>query len=128
MLAVELKHTEGKFKELKLENSRSKEALLFFFISDDKSKLDKLFSALVAKKEYSILHNASLSDKVVFGAGMSTEINCDQDSLLSWTKEMVEFGFSFDCEFDGWEISNENNIRSLGERVKTAAHPDVAMV
>jgi hypothetical protein len=121
MLTIELKYTEQKFKELELESADSKKGvLLFFFITDNKSKSDNLCNNLVATKKYSILHNVTGTDFGAFVAGTSTAIDYDLRSLLAWTAEMVQLGFSFDCEFDGWDVCGENNIQRLNERVKSA--------
>ncbi len=120
IIKTELNYTENKFGEFKLKNNESKKiSLLFFYISDKKDKTDKLCKELIEIEKYKILHKINAPSQYSFIAGISEPIAYNLKDLLSWTEFMVNLGFTFDCEFDGWKIENENNIQDLNNRVES---------
>jgi regulator of RNase E activity RraB len=79
--------------ELKLE---------FFFYSKTLDNAEKLAEEL-KKLNYEVEFGKSAGDKKLFIiTGWTTKMKMDDHTVQSWTKEMCEMGYKFDCEFDGW--------------------------
>jgi regulator of RNase E activity RraB len=80
-------------KELKLE---------FFFYTNSAEKAKK-FATEIRKLKYSVEHRTSAHDKKLFIiTGWTSKMKMSDEFVKQWTKEMCEFGYKFDCEFDGW--------------------------
>jgi regulator of RNase E activity RraB len=79
--------------ELKLE---------FFFYSKSLDNAKKLADEL-KKLNYVVEFGKSAGDKKLFIiTGWTTKMKMDDQAVQLWTKEMCELGYKFDCEFDGW--------------------------
>jgi regulator of RNase E activity RraB len=79
--------------ELKLE---------FFFYAEMEDKAQMLAAAL-KKINYEIKSGKSAGDKKLFIiTGWTTKMRMDDGTVQSWAKEMCELGYKFDCDFDGW--------------------------
>jgi regulator of RNase E activity RraB len=85
-------------KELKLE---------FFFYSNTIDKVEKLSDEL-KEMNYEVQFGQSQGDKKLFiSTGWTAKMKMDNGTVTSWTKEMCELGFKFDCDFDGWGTTPE---------------------
>src|SRR5687767_6654263 len=79
--------------ELKLE---------FFFYAKMLNNAEQLAGEL-KKLNYEVEFGKSAGDKKLFIiTGWTTKMKMDDQTVQSWTKEMCELGYKFDCEFDGW--------------------------
>lgn len=80
-------------KELKLE---------FFFYSNTSDKVEKLSEEL-RKLNYEVQFGQAQGDKKLFiSTGWTEKMKMGNGTVASWTKQMCELGYKFDCEFDGW--------------------------
>lgn len=89
-----LRHLEDKPSEaLRLE---------FFFYTNTAGKA-KEFSDFLKKRGYSVEYAkaAGISNAFLI-TGWSTKISMNEESVVAWTQEMCELGYQYDCEFDGW--------------------------
>ena len=87
-------------KELKLE---------FFFYSNKIDKVEKLSDEL-NRMNYKVQFGQSESYKKLFiSTGWTTKMKMDNGTVTSWTREMCELGFKFDCDFDGWGTTPEQD-------------------
>lgn len=81
------------YKELKLE---------FFFYSNSIDKVEKLSDEL-SKLNYEVQFGQSQGDKTLFiSTGWTVKMKMDDDTVMTWTKDMCEIGYKYDCDFDGW--------------------------
>jgi len=80
-------------KELKLE---------FFFYSNTIDKVKNLSEEL-KKMNYEVEFGQSQGDKKLFiSTGWTAKMKMDNGTVKTWTKEMCALGYKFDCDFDGW--------------------------
>lgn len=87
-------------KELKLE---------FFFYSNSMDKVQNLSTEL-RKMNYDVEFGQSQGDKKLFiSTGWTKKMKMDELTVKSWTKEMCELGYKFDCDFDGWGTTPEQD-------------------
>lgn len=85
-------------KELKLE---------YFFYTNTAEKAEQ-FANEIGKLNYSVEHGVSAGYKHLFIiTGWTTKIKMADEVVKQWTKQMCEFGYKFDCEFDGWGTEAE---------------------
>jgi hypothetical protein len=80
-------------------------ALEYFFYSDSAAKGEALAHALSAKRYSSTCQPAADGGPLLSITGWSVPVPVDDDSVVAWTREMCELGYSHDCEFDGWGTS-----------------------
>jgi hypothetical protein len=81
----------------------------FYFYSNEFEKLLNL------SKELSILGHSlddieesdSESNEFVL-TGTSPGVLMDETNLTTWTTDMCEIGFKYDCSFSGWEVEVPN--------------------
>jgi regulator of RNase E activity RraB len=87
-------------KDLKLE---------FFFYSNTIDKVEKLSDEL-KKMNYEVQFGQSQGDNKLFiSTGWTTKMKMDNGIVTSWTKEMCDLGYKFDCNFDGWGTTPEQD-------------------
>lgn len=87
-------------KELKLE---------YFFYTDTVEKAEQLAKEL-EKLNYSVQHGVSASNKKLFIiTGWTNKMKMADNVVINWTEKMCEIGYEFDCEFDGWGTSPNQN-------------------
>jgi len=80
-------------KELKIE---------FFFYSKDQAKADALANKLKERK-YEVETVESAGDKsLLLVTGWTTKMKMDDKTVERWTEDMCELGYRYDCKFDGW--------------------------
>jgi hypothetical protein len=80
-------------KKLKLE---------YFFYTNTVEKAAQ-FANHLQNMNYTADFGESASDKTRFIVkGWTTDMPMDDTTVQAWTKQMCELGFTFDCEFDGW--------------------------
>ena len=80
-------------KELKLE---------YFFYTNTAGKA-QVFATELKKLKYEVKYGVSAGDKKLFVVrGWTTKIKMADEVVIEWTKQMCEFGYKFDCDFDGW--------------------------
>lgn len=85
-------------KALKLE---------FFFYSNTIDKVQELSDEL-RRMSYEVQFGQSQGDKKLFiSTGWTARMKMDDGTVSSWTKEMCALGYKFDCEFDGWGTTPE---------------------
>lgn len=79
--------------ELKLE---------YFFYTNNAEKAKK-FASEMEKLNYSVSHGVSAGSKKLFiVTGWTTKMKMENEIVKNWTKQMCELGYKFDCDFDGW--------------------------
>jgi regulator of RNase E activity RraB len=79
--------------ELKLE---------FFFYSQSLDKAEQLADSL-KKLDYEVEVRESAGDNNLFPiTGWTTKMKMYDETVESWTKQMCVLGYEFDCDFDGW--------------------------
>jgi len=87
-------------KELKLE---------FFFYSNTVDKVERLSTEL-KKMNYEVEFGQSQGDKKLFiSTGWTSKMKMDNGTVKTWTREMCEIGYKFDCDFDGWGTTPEQD-------------------
>jgi regulator of RNase E activity RraB len=87
-------------KELKLE---------FFFYSNTIDKVEKLSDEL-KEMNYEVQFGQSQGDKKLFiSTGWTAKMKMTNETVTSWTKQMCELGYKFDCDFDGWGTTPEQD-------------------
>lgn len=87
-------------KELKLE---------YFFYTNTAEKAEQLAREL-EKLNYSVHHGVSGGNKKLFIiTGWTSKMKMADDIVVNWTEKMCEIGYEFDCEFDGWGTSPNQN-------------------
>ena len=77
--------------------------LEFFFVSNDKLKLEQLKAALVLLNYKELILEKDMQSKknwVLFGE--TNHIKMELYTINNWTKSLCEVGFEYDCNFDGW--------------------------
>ena len=80
-------------KQLKLE---------FFFYTNTLEKAEQLSSQL-QKLDYQSDHGFAAGSKTEYIVnGWTSKMEMSDEEVSNWTKEMCEIGYKFDCEFDGW--------------------------
>ena len=86
--------------ELKLE---------YFFYTNNLEKAQNLAAELVAL-HYSVDFGKSGSDKNLFViTGWSTRMQMSNEAVGLWTSQMCQLGYKYDCEFDGWGTSPDQD-------------------
>lgn len=103
-LNSQLKMTPQTLNELrKLNVTADKELRLeYFFYTNKAGKAERLENE-INKLNYGVESGRSQSDRNVFViSGWTTKMKMDDATVKSWTKQMCELGYKFDCEFDGW--------------------------
>ena len=108
-LAKQLKMTPETIAELRknhvTEDKELKIKYTFFTNSLYKAKsLSKEFDKLNYK---TVFGKDSYNSKQFEITGWTTKIRMKESILLSWTKQMCQIGYKFDCDFDGWEVKLE---------------------
>jgi hypothetical protein len=87
-------------RELKLE---------YFFYTNTAEKAEQLAREL-EKLNYSVYHGVSGANKKLFIiTGWTNKMKMTDDVVVNWTEKMCEIGYEFDCEFDGWGTSPNQN-------------------
>jgi len=94
------KHGVTEDKSLKIE---------YFFYTNAKEKADAL-AEKIKELNYSVLVSSDASDNTLWViTGWTNKIKISEAELATWTKEMCEIGYYYDCDFDGWGTNvNEN--------------------
>ncbi len=86
-----------------LEDKPSEELRLEFFFYTNAAGKAKEFAQCLKKKNYSVEYSKSNAGKNLFSiTGWTTKISMKEENVIAWSKEMCELGFQYDCEFDGW--------------------------
>jgi regulator of RNase E activity RraB len=76
--------------------------LEYFFYTNELNKAVQLSDEL-KKVDYSVVYEQSEGDKKLFViTGWSTKMQMSNNVVEKWTSDMCELGYKFDCEFDGW--------------------------
>lgn len=86
-----------------LEDKPSEELRLEFFFYTNTAAKAKEFSDFLKKRGYSVEYAkaAGISNAFLI-TGWSTKISMKEENVMAWTQEMCELGYQYDCEFDGW--------------------------
>lgn len=80
----------------------SKLRIEFFFYSKTLIKAELLAKEL-RNLNYEVETGKSAGNKNLFIiTGWTTKMKMDGETVQHWTEEMCELGYKFDCEFDGW--------------------------
>lgn len=85
--------------------------LEYFFYTNTEDKAKQLATE-IKKLNYTVEHGpaAEAPNEFVI-TGWTTKMKMSDNTVVKWTKEMVELGYKFDCEFDGWGTNpTQNNI------------------
>jgi hypothetical protein len=84
------------------KNSKAKMKIEVFFYSKSKKFANKMASEL-RKKGYSLDVKKVINNKGEYLInGWTSEMDISKKEMLSWTKEMCELGYLYNCDFDGW--------------------------
>jgi len=80
----------------------SKLKLEYFFYTNTKEKAEALATEL-ASRGYDGEHDVAAGDPSQYViTGWTTPMSMSNEVVVSWTGEMCDLGYKFDCEFDGW--------------------------
>ena len=80
-------------RELKLE---------YFFYTNTMDKAEHLATE-ISKLDYEVQFGISASDKKLFIiTGWTNKMKMSNEVVMKWTEQMSDLGYQFDCEFDGW--------------------------
>lgn len=80
-------------RELKLE---------YFFYTNTMDKAEHLATE-ISKLDYEVQFGISANDKKLFIiTGWTTKMKMSNEVVMKWTEQMSDLGYQFDCEFDGW--------------------------
>jgi regulator of RNase E activity RraB len=83
----------GPEKQLKLE---------YFFYTNSLTKA-RDFAEYLKKLNYNSQYGTAAQNRELFVInGWTPNIKMEEDVICEWTKQMVQLGYTFDCEFDGW--------------------------
>jgi len=83
--------------------------LEYFFYSDGKNKAEALALKLT-DLGYAGGYDHSASDRKQFVVtGWTARMTMDEQTILSWTARMCDLGYEYDCEFDGWGTSPQQD-------------------
>jgi len=83
----------GPEKQLKLE---------YFFYTNSLAKA-RDFAEYLKKLNYNSHYGPAAQNRELFVInGWTPKIKMEDDIICEWTKQMVQLGYTFDCEFDGW--------------------------
>ena len=87
----------------KLNVTEEKELKLEFFFYTNKAEKAQEFATEIEKLNYLVKHRISTGLKKTFIiTGWTTKMKMENGIVQSWTKQMCELGYKFDCDFDGW--------------------------
>ncbi len=86
--------------ELKLE---------YFFYTNSEQKALNLSKELINLGYTSIVDFSVTNKKKYLINGWTIKLKMDEKNILNWTKEMCELGYKYDCDFDGWGTSPDQN-------------------
>ncbi|RZK09615.1 MAG: hypothetical protein EOO46_13310 [Flavobacterium sp.] len=87
----------------KLGVSEERRLKLEYFLYADKSENASALAAELEKLNYSVEFGKSAGDEKLFViTGWSTPLSMNAVAAEKWTSDMCELGFKYDCEFDGW--------------------------
>jgi regulator of RNase E activity RraB len=76
--------------------------LEFFFYTNTVEKAAAL-AAELTNKNYEVEHRPSASNaKIQIVTGWTIEVTMSDKTVLDWTRDMCNLGFTHDCDFDGW--------------------------
>ena len=90
----------------KIDVSADKELKFEYFFYTNTADKAKLFADEIGKLNYEVKYGKSAGDKNSFViTGWTTKMKMKDNVVANWTKEMCEFGYKFDCDFDGWGTS-----------------------
>ena len=80
----------------------SKLKLEYFFYTNTKEKAEVLAEEL-AGRGYNGEHDVAAGNPSQFViTGWTTPMSMSNEVVVSWTGDMCDLGYKFDCEFDGW--------------------------
>jgi hypothetical protein len=86
-----------------LEDRPSESLRMEFFFYTNTAGKAKEFSDFLKKRAYSVEYaKAAGITNLFLITGWSDKISVNEESIIAWTKEMCELGYQYDCEFDGW--------------------------
>lgn len=106
-LTKQMQMTPQTMKQLrKIDVSADKELKPEYFFYTNTADKAKLFADEIGKLNYEVKYEQSAGDKKSFLiTGWTTKMTMEDNVVASWTKEMCELGYKFDCDFDGWGTS-----------------------
>jgi len=74
----------------------------YFFYTNSPDSAKRL-SEQLSSLGYSILVGPSVADKNLFIiSGWTPKMQMEDTVIAKWVKDMCDLGYKFDCEFDGW--------------------------
>jgi hypothetical protein len=76
----------------------------FYFYTSNQNAAENLGKELSINFGY-ILENVHQTGKDWCVLGETGKMPFHLNEINKWTKEMCEFGYKFDAEFDGWEVA-----------------------
>ena len=81
----------------------------FFFYSKTADNAERLSEEL-RKMDYDVEFGKSGGNKNLYViTGWTTKMAMDDQTVQSWTRQMCELGYKFDCDFDGWGTSPDQD-------------------
>jgi hypothetical protein len=94
----------------KIDVTEEKElALEYFFYTNSEAKAKEL-AAELDRLNYKVNFGVSAGDKKLFViTGWTTKMKMADEVVKSWTIKMCDLGYQFDCEFDGWGTSPDQD-------------------
>ena len=102
-LASREKTTPQLLKQLRGHGvSDSEEKKLEFFFYTDTSEKGRQLSDELKKLEYESTYRQAAKGKLICITGWTAPIQMSDAVVMAWDKQMVDLGYKFDCDFDGW--------------------------
>ena len=79
------------------------ELKLEYFFYTNKVEKAKQLATEIEKLNYTVEYDIAAGDNKSFVVtGWTTKMKMADEIVQQWTKQMCELGYKFDCDFDGW--------------------------
>lgn len=82
----------------------------YFFYTDTTEKAAALLKELESYGYSGSFQNASGNNGMFLINGWTNEIPLSDEGVIKWAEMMCDTGFRFDCEFDGWGTTPQQEL------------------
>lgn len=101
--------TMGQLRKLSITEDQELKLEYFFYTNAAKKAED--LSQELSELKYSVEHGVSAHDKKLFViTGWTPKLKMETIVVEQWTGQMCEIGNKFDCEFDGWGTTPDQEV------------------
>lgn len=97
-------------KRIKNDSTITKDEMIFsfYFITNERAKIDSLIVYLEKNEVNQQVIELNKINKIWELNGRTYPIKLEIDSINKWERKMLDIGYKFDCELDGWETTYAN--------------------